>query len=61
MKLVTLYQYVIVSKIGEVIPGCNANKEKESIEFFEGMMNESFKFDNQSDYKCIKVKLELPK
>lgn len=51
-------QYMIVyMQTGEIIPGCNANKRKESIEFFEQMMGAPFIFDKQKDYKCIKYML----
>ena len=51
-------QYMIVyMPTGEIIPGCNANKRKEAIEFFEQMMGTPFDFAKQDDYKCKKYML----
>lgn len=54
-----MYQYCIIHFKGEIIPGCNANKRKEAIEFFEGMMGAPFRFDKQDDYLCKKFKMEM--
>lgn len=51
-------QYMIVyDPTGEIIPGCNAKKRKEAIEFFEDLMGAPFIFSKQDDYKCKKYML----
>lgn len=56
-KISTKSQYFIIHINGEIIPGCNANKRKEAIEFFEGMMGAPFRFDKQKEYICKKIKI----
>jgi hypothetical protein len=58
MKVSTKHQYIIIHTSGEIIPGCNANKRKEAIEFFEQMMGASFRWNKQTDYKCIKLEIK---
>jgi hypothetical protein len=48
---------IVHTQTGEIIPGCNANKRKETIEFFEQMMGAAFNFAKQDAYKCKKYML----